>query len=326
MDLIVSTPAYPDTIPGPSHFSFKPVQQVIRTEEFGPKAFRRRTRDLGSLASVTFRFTRNEYQIFLNWFRADLLYGNRKFTIDLPSAGGQISHIACFDKRPMAKLLGHTVWEVTGELEIVERRLNPPPPPVPPTFHAPLTTNQFDIVAPVGTLAVNPVVPPTFGPLGATFAITGAANFYWHDAGNKLEISEDPNRGLWEYSADITFVKTGTGGNGDQIKFFVAGLQQYGFSFRVVNSVLTLWCFADAATSINTGLPLTDGHYSLLVDTRQTRPVYNTKWYLNGVLLRTAVYEPVAYRYVWIGPQNGNAVGVSSITIKDVKATKLESA
>jgi hypothetical protein len=130
----MAIPTYPDTIPGPKDCSYEPNEQVLTTQaDIGPLAFRRRTRNLGSIDTISFKFFGEEYKIFVDWFRNTISYGHKKFLINLPSAGSLTWHICRFNEPPTTKLIGHGAWEVSGTIEVVERALNlvilPPPDP-----------------------------------------------------------------------------------------------------------------------------------------------------------------------------------------------------
>jgi len=104
----------------------EPTAQVLATDtELGPKAFRRRSRQPGAFASVTFRFLETDYVTFIEWWKTDLRFGLKWFWIKLPSAGGITWHVSRFAERYRATLDGHRYWNVTAKLELRERQFYP---------------------------------------------------------------------------------------------------------------------------------------------------------------------------------------------------------
>lgn len=122
----MATPRYPEQLPGVSTFRLVPTAQILAGEnETGPLALRRRSRQPGATAEVTFRFVESDYAVFMDWWKTDLLYGHRWFTISIPSAGGVTWHTVRFADRPRAALQGHRYWELTTTIEIRDRQFTP---------------------------------------------------------------------------------------------------------------------------------------------------------------------------------------------------------
>ena len=125
----MTTPKYPDLLPGVSTFRLTPGAQGIRSEnETGPVALRRRSRQPWATAEVTFRYIETDYATFIAWWKNDLVYGHRWFTINIPSAGGITEHYVRFADRPRAALQGHRHWELTTTIEIRDRQFAPVAP------------------------------------------------------------------------------------------------------------------------------------------------------------------------------------------------------
>jgi hypothetical protein len=118
----MSTPAYPDQLPIPLTFRLQANDQIVTDPENEPRDSRRLTIVPSAVADVTFRYLLDNYKIFKNWYKDDLRYGIKWFTIDLPSAAGLVSHVVRFADRPRASLKGHRYWEVSAQIEIRERQ------------------------------------------------------------------------------------------------------------------------------------------------------------------------------------------------------------
>lgn len=155
------TAVYPVTLPGPMSFGLKPTSQLAISggEDMGPMDFRRRTQQTTAIASVTFRYLKDQYKVFLAWWQDTLVYGHKWFTINLPSARGNVAHYAKFATKFVANKRGFRYIEVTAELELRERQIETPiiiDPFVPQII-------DFDLVAPGwpgGNCASAYVAPP----------------------------------------------------------------------------------------------------------------------------------------------------------------------
>lgn len=122
------TAAYPLSLPAPMSFGLKPTSQLAMSagDDMGPIDYRRRTQQTTAIASVTFRFVNDQYKVFLAWWQDTLLYGHKWFTINLPSARGNVTHYAKFATKFMASKRGFRYIEVTADLELRERQIDAP--------------------------------------------------------------------------------------------------------------------------------------------------------------------------------------------------------
>lgn len=94
--------------------------------ELGPIDNRRRTQQTSSVAPATFRFLLDQYATFVAWWKSDLAYGHKWFTITLPSARGNVTHYARFTSKYTANKKGYRFMEVSCELELRERQIEEP--------------------------------------------------------------------------------------------------------------------------------------------------------------------------------------------------------
>lgn len=118
----MSTPIYPEDLPIPRAFRLTPTQQVLGTDaDAGPIAYRRRSRQPGATATIEFRYLRDEYSRYVEWFKSDLKYGHKWFWINLPGPNGIKLQIIRFMDKPKAVLEGHRFWTVTAQIEIRDR-------------------------------------------------------------------------------------------------------------------------------------------------------------------------------------------------------------
>lgn len=121
----MATPKYPDELPIVSTYTMSPSAQALGSDnETGPRALRRRSRQPGATAQVTFRYIETDYRLFLEWWETELLFGHRWFWLQLPSAGGITWHVVRFAGRYTAVLEGHRLWTVRADLEIRDRRFD----------------------------------------------------------------------------------------------------------------------------------------------------------------------------------------------------------
>lgn len=118
---------YPSNLPLPSTLTVQPFPQVIQGDKNQPRSFRRITRSTASNAQIEFRFLEQDYQIFQDWYKTELLYGLRRFLLSLPSAAGYVPHTVRFVNPPKGALKGHGYWQVTAEIEIRERMFHTGP-------------------------------------------------------------------------------------------------------------------------------------------------------------------------------------------------------
>jgi hypothetical protein len=109
-------------------FGLKPTSQLAMSagDDMGPIDYRRRTQQTTAIASVSFRFLNDQYKVFLAWWQNTLLYGHKWFTINLPSARGNVTHYARFATKFIASKRGFRYIEVTAELELRERQIDAP--------------------------------------------------------------------------------------------------------------------------------------------------------------------------------------------------------
>lgn len=89
----------------------------------GPIDYRRRTQQTTSTVTITFRYLKEQYKTFLAWWITDLKYGHTWFTINLPSARGNVQHYARFTSKFTATKSGYRRMDVNCELEIRERQI-----------------------------------------------------------------------------------------------------------------------------------------------------------------------------------------------------------
>lgn len=121
----MSTPDFPVDLPKVSAYGVVPFPQLIATEAEGPRAVRRRSISLGAIAQVEWIFTGAQYSTFVQWWRDTLIYGNKKFYIELPSAGGITPVIATFDSPYKTTAAGYNAYKVSATLEVLSRALDP---------------------------------------------------------------------------------------------------------------------------------------------------------------------------------------------------------
>ena len=119
----MTTPQYPTTLPGVSTFTLAPSAQVIVSgNDVGPQALRRRSRQPGATSQLSFRYSETDYATFISWWKTELLYGHRWFTIRIPSAAGIARHVVRFSEPYRATLLGHRFWSVSATIETRDRQ------------------------------------------------------------------------------------------------------------------------------------------------------------------------------------------------------------
>lgn len=118
----MATPQYPTTLPIPKAVQGSPSNQLLSGSDDGQYSARRLTMVPAASISATFKFLQNQYQQFVFWYRVDLKYGHKWFTINLPSGAGIVPHVARFMSPPEAKFNGHRHWDVTADFEIRERQ------------------------------------------------------------------------------------------------------------------------------------------------------------------------------------------------------------
>lgn len=120
----MTTPALPSSLPGVSSLKWGPVSQIATTErEIGPLAYRRTTQVPAALASITWRFLEDDFAIFQEFWKTDLLRGHRWFTMVLPCGAGYATHVVRFRSHRTANVQGYAYKEVSAELYVRERKL-----------------------------------------------------------------------------------------------------------------------------------------------------------------------------------------------------------
>lgn len=173
----MATPRYPRSLPGPSTYILAPSAQGLGSDnEAGPEALRRRSRQPGATAQVTFRYPERDYATFKTWWEDRLAFGHRWFLINLPSAGGITWHYVRFADRYRARLAGHRSWEVSATLELRDRAFAP----VVLDFALTLVSAFYPIpivdeLDPAASLDRGYVLAPTSDHMESTAALTAGA-------------------------------------------------------------------------------------------------------------------------------------------------------
>lgn len=163
----MTTPVYPDNLPGVSEFQFTPTPQLVVTDiPRAARATHRISQIPGAYATAVWKFSGIQYQTFMTWWREELLEGHRWFRVKLPSAAGLQYTIVRFLTHRSTENKGYKFWTVTGSLEILERRIRPE---VVEQF---LTTTLYPILdqgllAPAFTIPSGQLSPPV--PITETF-------------------------------------------------------------------------------------------------------------------------------------------------------------
>jgi hypothetical protein len=122
----MTTPVYPEDLPGVAAFQFTPTSQLVGTElDRAAKATHRFTQVPGALASVTWAFNGEEYIRFMDWWRDELLDGHRWFKLILPSAAGFKYTVVRFLQHRETQTRGYRYWIVTASIEILKRNIRP---------------------------------------------------------------------------------------------------------------------------------------------------------------------------------------------------------
>lgn len=120
----MTTPIFPDTLPGVSTLQWSPVDQTIATEEPGPRAIRQRSSVAGADATITWQFTEGEFAIFQDFYKNDLKRGHKWFSLILPCALGHLPHIVRMVKHRSMTREGYNFRTVTAQIDVRERRIN----------------------------------------------------------------------------------------------------------------------------------------------------------------------------------------------------------
>lgn len=120
----MTTPVFPDTLPGVSTLQWSPVDQTIATEQPGPRAVRQRSSVAGADATVTWQFTEGEFAIFQEFYKTELLRGHKWFSLILPCALGHLPHIVRMVKHRSMTREGYNFRTVTAQIDVRERRIN----------------------------------------------------------------------------------------------------------------------------------------------------------------------------------------------------------
>lgn len=119
----MATPSYPSDLPGVSGFSLAPTTQLSVTGQArSARGVHRFTRVRGAVATATWKFNTGQYQVFMDWWRDELLDGHRWFNAVLPGPTGLANVLARFLQHRETQTKGYRYWIVTGTLEILERK------------------------------------------------------------------------------------------------------------------------------------------------------------------------------------------------------------
>lgn len=122
----MTTPTYPENLPGVSEFQFTPTPQLVVTDiPRAARATHRISQIPGAYATAVWKFSGTQYQIFMTWWREELLEGHRWFRVRLPSAAGLQYTFVRFLTHRSTENKGYKFWIVTGSLEVLERRIRP---------------------------------------------------------------------------------------------------------------------------------------------------------------------------------------------------------
>lgn len=122
----MTTPAFPDALPGVATFAWTTVPQVGASDnEIGPKTNRRRSVVPAAEAEVTWRFIEEDFATFQTFYTETLKRGHKWFFLVLPCAAGFARHVVRFKQHRQAPRNGYGFREVSAVLEVRERRLVP---------------------------------------------------------------------------------------------------------------------------------------------------------------------------------------------------------
>lgn len=122
----MTTPVYPDSIPGVSSLAWGSEAQVLVTEgDSGARAYRSTTRVPAAKASVTFRYLEGDFAIFKEFWKTDLIRGHKWFILTLPSAAGYAPHVVRFIQHHTSTVDGYGFRTVSADIYVRERKLRP---------------------------------------------------------------------------------------------------------------------------------------------------------------------------------------------------------
>jgi len=196
------------------------------------------------------------------------------------------------------------------------------PHPLPALFHAPLGTNQADIITPLATPTVTSSGQITYGANGATMATlpSGSAGIAWAAVPGKFELSSAVYNG--KRLKFVTFVTPGSvlgfGGITNITLFtFTTGSDKIGFYYQVRASSIHLLAFKlSDSTSVDLGAFLTNVLYNIAF-------VFNTdlttvSFYVNGALLASIPFVRNNGTLSIVAQQSGGQ-GFTSLTFKDTE-------
>lgn len=122
----MSTPQFPESLPGVSTLQWQPVSQLASSErdsDMGPLSYRRQSQVPAANAEVTWVFLSDDFAVFQQFYNEDLLRGHKWFSLRLPCAAGYAIHVVRFRSHRSAKLVGLNAFEVTAQLYVRERQL-----------------------------------------------------------------------------------------------------------------------------------------------------------------------------------------------------------
>lgn len=123
----MSTPVFPDELPGVSTLDWSPESQLSITDaDLGPKAYRRVSRVPSAIANVSWRFLENDFAVFQEFWKTDLKRGHKWFTLTLPCGAGFADHVVRFLEHRSSKVEGYNGYRtVNAQLYVRERKLRP---------------------------------------------------------------------------------------------------------------------------------------------------------------------------------------------------------
>lgn len=114
--------AWPANLPVPnlSGYSAKKAGAFSRTEmETGPARQRRKSRATPTQIKASWRFTKAEKAIFLNWYDNNIFSGAAWFTVSLDIGYGMQQMTARFITDPDRNAIAGMSWDVSVTLEVI---------------------------------------------------------------------------------------------------------------------------------------------------------------------------------------------------------------
>lgn len=121
----MTTPVFPPDLPGVTSFKWTSGKQLLANEPPGPRSVRRLSRVPSATAEVQFQFVGDEYAVYMDFWRNDLIRGHRWFLLTLPSAAGFKPHLVRFKTHATNASGGHQFIRVTAEIDVRARRIAP---------------------------------------------------------------------------------------------------------------------------------------------------------------------------------------------------------